>query len=51
MNKALALQKETEKSLAKIVTFPIPTIAMLNGHACAAGAMLALAFDYRVAFE
>lgn len=32
----------------RILTFPMITVAALNGHAFAAGAMLALAHDYRV---
>ena len=31
-----------------MLIFPVPTIAALNGHAFAAGMMLALAHDYRV---
>ena len=34
--------------LARLVTFPVPTVAALQGHAFAAGAMLALAHDFRV---
>jgi len=34
--------------LARLLTFPIPTIAAINGHCFAAGMMLALACDYRV---
>lgn len=33
---------------ARIVAFPVPTIAALNGHAFAGGAMLALSHDLRV---
>ena len=33
---------------ARILTFPQPTVAAVNGHAFGAGAMLALAHDYRV---
>ena len=32
----------------RILCFPIPTIAALNGHWCAAGGMCGLCFDYRV---
>lgn len=42
------LQKDFEKLLARILIFPLPTIAILNGHCCAAGAMFALSFDFRV---
>ncbi|EDV19995.1 Enoyl-CoA delta isomerase 1, peroxisomal [Trichoplax sp. H2] len=34
--------------IGRILTFPIPTVAAINGHAFAAGAILALAHDYRV---
>jgi len=34
--------------LARILSFPIPTIAAINGHCFAGGFMLALACDYRV---
>lgn len=34
--------------LARLLGFPIPTIAAINGHAFAAGFILALACDYRV---
>jgi enoyl-CoA hydratase/carnithine racemase len=34
--------------LARILTLPVPTVAALVGHAFGAGAMLALAHDFRV---
>lgn len=34
--------------LAKVLTLPVPTVAAINGHAFAAGAMLAMAHDQRV---
>lgn len=34
--------------LARLLAFPIPTIAAINGHCYAAGFMLSLACDYRV---
>ena len=34
--------------LARVLAFPTPTVAAIPGHAFAAGAMLALAHDFRV---
>ncbi|KAH8822818.1 ClpP/crotonase-like domain-containing protein [Flagelloscypha sp. PMI_526] len=34
--------------LARLLTFPLPTIAAINGHAFAGGCMLSLACDYRI---
>ncbi len=34
--------------LARVLTLPVPTAAALNGHAFGAGAMLAMAHDFRV---
>ncbi len=36
------------KFLGRVMAFPVPTIAAINGHAFAAGAMLVLAHDFRV---
>lgn len=36
------------KLMARFLALPLPTAAAINGHAFAAGAMLALAHDYRV---
>ena len=35
----------------RVLTFPLPTVAAVNGHAFGAGAMLAIAHDYRVMRE
>jgi enoyl-CoA hydratase/carnithine racemase len=42
---------QAQRLLARVLTFPITTVAALNGHAFAAGAMLALACDARVMRE
>ncbi len=34
--------------LSRVLAFPLPTVAAINGHAFAAGGMLALAHDFRV---
>lgn len=34
--------------LSRLLTFPLPTVAAINGHAFGAGSMLAIAHDYRV---
>jgi enoyl-CoA hydratase/carnithine racemase len=40
--------KSVLKFLGRMMAFPMPTVAAINGHAFAAGAMLALAHDFRV---
>jgi enoyl-CoA hydratase/carnithine racemase len=40
--------KSVLKFLGRVMAFPIPTVAAINGHVFAAGAMLALAHDFRV---
>ena len=37
-----------QRLLARILTFPMTTVAAINGHAFGAGAMFGLAHDYRV---
>eukprot|EP01133_Synstelium_polycarpum_P016766 gene16766-19934_t len=37
-----------QNMLARLLEFPIPTISIINGHAFAGGAMLAIAHDFRV---
>ena len=42
------LALETQKLLARTLAFPHPTVAAINGHCFAAGAMWSLAHDFRV---
>jgi enoyl-CoA hydratase/carnithine racemase len=44
---AAAFLDRTATTLARILTFPLPTVAAINGHAFGAGAMLVLAHDLR----
>ncbi|WP_378729746.1 enoyl-CoA hydratase-related protein [Nocardia brasiliensis] len=39
---------QVQALLARVLTLPVPTAAALPGHAFGAGAMLAIAHDYRV---
>ena len=39
---------QVQNLLARMLVFPMPTVAAVNGHAFGAGAMLAVAHDYRV---
>ena len=39
---------EYYKLLARLLSFPLPTVAAINGHAFAGGCLLAMALDYRV---
>jgi enoyl-CoA hydratase/carnithine racemase len=40
--------RDVQQLLARLLTLPVPTIAAVNGHAFGAGAMLAIAHDFRV---
>jgi hypothetical protein len=51
MDLAEALQQAVELLYARILQYPKPTLAAINGHACAGGAMLMLAFDFRIMNE
>ncbi|GAA3579690.1 enoyl-CoA hydratase/isomerase family protein [Amycolatopsis ultiminotia] len=39
---------EVHELLARVLSLPVPTIAAVNGHAFGAGAMLAMAHDFRL---
>jgi enoyl-CoA hydratase/carnithine racemase len=39
---------DVQALLARVLTLPVPTIAAINGHAFGAGAMLAMAHDFRI---
>ena len=43
--------KEMTRAVGRLVVLPVPTIAALNGHAFAAGAVFAQACDYRLMRE
>lgn len=40
-----------QELFARILAFPLPTVAAINGHAFGAGAMVAIAHDFRVMRE
>ena len=48
LDDANALQADAEKLMARIVAFPLPTVAAVGGHFTAAGGMLGLCFRYRI---
>jgi Delta3-Delta2-enoyl-CoA isomerase len=47
-HKARALQTSVENLMARILSSRLVTVAALNGHTTAAGAIFALCFDYRL---
>jgi enoyl-CoA hydratase/carnithine racemase len=44
----VAFLADLDRLFARLLTFPVATVAAINGHAFAAGGMLALAHDFRV---
>lgn len=44
----LAYLEQVQKLLSRFLTFPMPTVAAINGHAFGGGMLLAMAHDYRV---
>ncbi|MDV6269770.1 enoyl-CoA hydratase-related protein [Rhodococcus globerulus] len=40
--------QQVQSLFARMLTYPMPTVAAVNGHAFGAGAMLGVAHDYRV---
>lgn len=45
---APAYLRDVQVLLARLLTLPVPTIAAVNGHAFGAGAILAIAHDFRI---
>src|SRR5512144_990919 len=43
-----AFVSDVIRFLGRLMAFTVPTVAAVNGHAFAAGAMMALAHDFRV---
>lgn len=50
-DEAMAFLDSSMKMVGKLLRYPLPVIAAINGHAFGLGAMIALASDYRVMRE
>jgi len=48
LDQVMAFMHQTSAALARVLVFPIPTVAAVNGHAFGIGALFALAHDQRV---
>ncbi|MFJ7218035.1 enoyl-CoA hydratase/isomerase family protein [Amycolatopsis sp. NPDC098790] len=47
-DKASEYVADVQELFARVLTLPVPTVAAITGHAFGAGAMLAMAHDFRV---
>ncbi|MEV4144046.1 enoyl-CoA hydratase/isomerase family protein [Amycolatopsis sp. NPDC049691] len=47
-DKAAEYVADVQELFARVLTLPVPTVAAVTGHAFGAGAMLAMAHDFRV---
>ena len=45
---ATAMVSDVIRTLGRLLAFPVPSVAAVNGHAFAGGAMFAMAHDFRV---
>ncbi|SEF35522.1 Enoyl-CoA hydratase/carnithine racemase [Amycolatopsis pretoriensis] len=50
-DKASEYVADVQELFARVLTLPVPTVAAITGHAFGAGAMLAMAHDFRVMRE
>lgn len=48
LDQLASYRADVQELLARVLTLPVPAVAAVNGHAFGAGAMLALAHDFRV---
>merc|ERR1719197_1894758 len=47
-DKVKECDKMMKELMVRVCCFPLPTVAAIRGHFCAAGGMMGLAFDYRL---